>query len=47
VIKELVIDVVVVAFLGLIFAGALHMHSGKCAHPEEHSVSFSASAHGR
>ena len=44
-IKEILIDLLVVSTLALMFAGALHIHSG--CHPEEHRVSFSASAHGR
>lgn len=46
-IKELALDFFVVGFLGLMFAGALHVHAGKCSRAEEHRVSFSAHAHGR
>ena len=38
------VDLVVFAFLSLVFCGAMHMHDKRCERPSEHQFSHAAQA---
>lgn len=39
---EILVDVVVVAFIGLLVAGAKHVHNGKCENYHDHATAQQA-----